>query len=133
MKTNENFFDLSPLNSTYQFPSTDNIAYSENEVSAARSVWKSVIGQALLDASCQSKQAKKIRAKIRALQWLREKSTDFDMVCELAGWNPSVIRKKINIALRNGCKWRQDNRSYENLIDELGLEEAAYNFNVILI
>jgi hypothetical protein len=125
MRTNENFFDLSSLKETYRFPSAENIAYSENEVTAAKSVWKSVIGQALLDASCQSKQPKKIRAKIKALQWLREESTDFDTVCELAGWNPSVVRKKINIALRKGCKWRQDNRNYQNLIDELGLEEAA--------
>lgn len=64
------------------------------------------------------KTTKKQRNKMRTLKWLKDGGADFDMVCELAGYNPENVRKKIFTAMRNGCQWRQDKREYANLLLE---------------
>ena len=83
---------------------TDN---AENHVRGERAIWRAVILQALEDAASRSKKVKDKFNKDQAIHWLTHKNADFDHVCDLAGFEPSYVRRKVKRALQNGCQWRK--------------------------
>jgi len=70
-------------------------------------VWKSVILQAVIDATSRSAKRENIIAKKLALKWLNSKSQDFYDVCMLANLNPYITKIKIKRALENVNQWKR--------------------------
>ncbi len=77
-----------------------------NPVAQEQALWRAVIVQALMDASCGSQKYEAIQARNEALIWLRGTSQDFSTVCYYAGFEPEFVRKMIKRSLENGCQWR---------------------------
>ena len=69
-------------------------------------LWKAVITQALMDAASKSQKAEAKRSKREALEWLTGDSSDFEVVCDHAGLDPSYVRTQIAGALMRDCSWR---------------------------
>ena len=75
-------------------------------VQGERAVWVGVITQALMDALSKSRTAEALYHKHEAIQWLTGNSHNFIMVCQLAGFEPSNIRRKAKRALVSPKEWR---------------------------
>jgi hypothetical protein len=75
-------------------------------VRGERAVWRAVIVQALMDASCQSKKKESQQAREESLVWLRGRSVDFATVCYYAGFEPEYVRRMIRGCLERNCAWR---------------------------
>lgn len=75
---------------------------------AHRALWRAVITQALMDAGSNSKKIEMKKEKARAIAWLNSDSEDFIEVCEMADYNPAVVKRKALMAIKNGCKWREE-------------------------
>jgi hypothetical protein len=73
-----------------------------------RALWRAVITQALMDAGSNSNKLEFRKEKARAIAWLNGDSDDFIEVCEMAGLEPSYVKKRAKEAMKNGCKWRQE-------------------------
>lgn len=72
-----------------------------------RAVWRAVILQMLEDATNHSKKPQEKRHRDQALNWLEGTSEDFKIVCDLAGFEPAFVRKKVKQALLNSTRWRK--------------------------
>ncbi|MCB1095326.1 MAG: hypothetical protein KDN22_07070 [Verrucomicrobiae bacterium] len=70
---------------------------------ACRALWLSVLLQQVTDATSQSGKRKNRRYRVRATAWLADLdgSPDFDNVCDLAGLDATVMRKKIKAMLHD--------------------------------
>lgn len=75
-------------------------------VQGERAVWRAVIVQALMDASCQSAKKESQQAREESLVWLRGRSTDFATVCYFAGFEPEYVRRMVRACLERNCTWR---------------------------
>lgn len=75
-------------------------------VRGERAMWRAVIVQALMDASCGSKKPEALQNKQEALIWLRGTSRDFATVAYHAGFTPEYLRRMVQEALENNCSWR---------------------------
>ena len=64
-------------------------------------LWKSVICQALIDASSMSKSKEDKKLKIEAIQWFNDGDSDFIDVAELAGLNPKILQETARLFIRN--------------------------------
>lgn len=58
-----------------------------------RGLWNAVIQQALSDATSESQDPEARRERSRARAWFESMSADFAEVCELAGFEPSQVRR----------------------------------------
>lgn len=77
-----------------------------NPVAQEQAMWRAVIVQALMDASCGSQKYEAAQARREALVWLRGTSQDFATVCYYAGFEPEFVRKMVKRSLDHGCQWR---------------------------
>lgn len=77
-----------------------------NPVQSEEGIWRSVIVQALMDASSNSAKKENLQWKEEALIWLRGTSKDFLTVCEYAGFEPEFVREMAKKALERECIWR---------------------------
>ena len=66
-----------------------------------KKLWKSVICQAIEDATSGSKKPEAIEAKKDAIAWLLYDDEDFPEVCELAKVNPKVLRTNLSVLLNS--------------------------------
>jgi hypothetical protein len=73
------------------------------------SLWRAVITQALMDAASQSRKSEARRTREDALRWLFSDSSDFEAVCDNAGFDPSYIRRRVKEALARNFEWRLPN------------------------
>ncbi len=85
---------------------------NENGIRGEIALWRSVITQALMDASSNSKKDEAKNEKMQALRWLASNSRDFKMICYYAGYDPAYIRQKVSQALERNCCWRAPSPSY---------------------
>ncbi len=69
-------------------------------------LWRAVITQALMDAASHSRKSDARRTRDEALKWLLSNTSDFEAVCDNAGFDPSYIRRRAKEALQRGCEWR---------------------------
>jgi hypothetical protein len=92
---------------------SDSCSIHAREINAFKSLWMSVITQALMDASSHSKKMFARKQKIEALKWLLDEKNneDFKRVCGLADLDHQEVLLKVKKALANGCKWRNDKKS----------------------
>ncbi len=88
--------------------------YGNDEELGMRALWRSVITQALMDASSNSKKKSDKMCKIQAIQWLLDDSSDFAAVCGLADMDSHYVRDQARAALSRGCKWRDDHKKMSN-------------------
>ena len=72
-------------------------------------IWRAVITQALMDAASQSQKSEARRTRSDALNWLLSNTSDFEAVCDNAGFDPDYIRRRAKEALARGCEWRLPN------------------------
>lgn len=72
-------------------------------------LWRAVITQALMDASSNSRKSESRRTREDALKWLLSNSSDFEAVCDNAGFDPGYIRRRAKEALARDCSWRLPN------------------------
>ena len=82
------------------------IAETHNPVDSEQAVWRSVIVQALMDASSNSRKKENLQWKEEALVWLRGTTQDFLTVCHYAGFEPEFVREMAKRALQRECLWR---------------------------
>lgn len=76
----------------------------ETETDLCRALWIAVAMQAIIDASSKSRKKAAIKARDEAVRWLMDpdnQSSDLAMVCDLAGIDATMLRKKFLQALRN--------------------------------
>lgn len=90
--TDDKFYDFNNIHNHHNA-----ISYLESVGSDCKgeiALWKSVITQALLDATIQQNdiQSKAIRHKAKA--WFNITNKDFIQICEMANLEPSIIQKK---------------------------------------
>jgi hypothetical protein len=97
----------------YAIASNDSSNTHAKEINGIIAMWTSVITQALMDASSNSKKKFAKKEKIQALKWLLDKkeSKNFMRVCDLAELEYDDVIVKVKRALANGCKWRNDKKS----------------------
>ncbi len=89
---------MQPL--TSQYASLGNLADHEP------GLWRAVITQALMDAASRSRKSEARRTREDALNWLLSDTSDFEAVCDNAGFDPGYIRRRAREALARGCEWR---------------------------
>lgn len=77
-----------------------------NNVACEQATWRSVIVQALMDASSNSRKKENLQWKEEALVWLRGNTKDFVIVCHYAGFEPEFVRDMAKRALQRECIWR---------------------------
>ncbi|MBN8531852.1 MAG: hypothetical protein J0L97_08355 [Alphaproteobacteria bacterium] len=65
-------------------------------------LWRAVICQAFLDATCSPRNRFQRHDKEMALAWFRGRSSDFYQVCECAGFEPDYVRERFARVL--ACK-----------------------------
>ncbi len=90
------------LNSTNDFHTENDSNNSGDDDDLYRSLWLSVILQALADAKNKSAKGKRKLDKLRALAWIAEANdpnSDFAQVCELAGVNCAKMKDRIDCIL----------------------------------
>ncbi len=75
-------------------------------VAGEQAMWRAVIVQALMDASCGSQKEEILQWKHDAVIWLRGNSKDFWTVAHYAGFDPVYLREMIAEALQDNCRWR---------------------------
>jgi len=127
------------LNSTNDFRPEINSTTSEGDDDLYRSLWLSVILQALADAKNKSAKGKRKLDKLRALAWIAEANdpnSDFAHVCELAGVNCSKMKQRIDsiLAEQKGSidfrclkKPHQKKRSWQDRIQLLKKTKLAHH------
>lgn len=74
------------------------------------SIWQSVIVQAIYDIVGEGTGASRVEAKAEALAWFAQgvgedgKQTDFELVCELAQMEPTLVMKCARLAKKQGVE-----------------------------
>ncbi|MDN5248292.1 MAG: hypothetical protein QWI36_04115 [Wolbachia endosymbiont of Tyrophagus putrescentiae] len=84
---NQEFFNHYELNSV------------SDEIQKYHLLWKSVISQAIADATSNGKKTESIVAKRKAISWLSDHNQDFVYVCILANYDSVYAHNKILPAL----------------------------------
>lgn len=64
-----------------------------------RKLWRSVIGQALVDAASNSHKPEARYHKKKAIEWLTGEDPDFISVCTLADLDPGYVKEKAKAAI----------------------------------
>ncbi|MDG7053636.1 MAG: hypothetical protein LKM45_07295 [Wolbachia endosymbiont of Alcedoecus sp.] len=67
-------------------------------------LWKSVIGQAVIDATSNCKKTQSLVEKQKAISWLSDFSQDFVHTCILADYDPVYVKNKIQPILKSHTK-----------------------------
>jgi hypothetical protein len=80
-----------------------------------RALWRSVLTQWCMDVANNSNKRYMRGVKYKAAQWLKNNRNEFNTVCGLADLDPKDVIAKIEYALGNGFKWRNDKRKEEPL------------------
>lgn len=70
-------------------------------------LWRAVILQAVYDARSNNRKVWDRHNKELCRVWLTGNSTDFEMVCDYAGYNPEYIRAHVKKALDKDDLWRK--------------------------
>lgn len=92
-----------PLSTNFHYQATRyHGSFSDHEPG----LWRAVITQALMDAATKSRKSHHRRAREDALGWLLSKTSDFEMVCDNAGFDPDYVRNRAKQAITRGCTWR---------------------------
>lgn len=76
----------------------------ETEEDLCRALWLAVAIQAIIDATSKSRKKSAIKEKSQALQWLADNAdeeSDLALICDLAGIDFRMLRKKFKQVLRN--------------------------------
>lgn len=68
-------------------------------------LWRAVLLQALIDATCRSAKPEARFQRREALEWLTGNGRDFAMVCDLAQVNPVYMRRMVK-----RCLMRREDR-----------------------
>lgn len=71
-------------------------------------LWRAVITQALMDAGSESRKSEHKYEKAQAIAWLNSRNKDYYFVCEMADMDPEYVREQSIKAIKNGCKWRNE-------------------------
>jgi hypothetical protein len=69
-------------------------------------LWRAVITQALMDAASQSRKSEARRYRTDALSWLLSGTSDFEAVCDNAGFDPDYVRSRVRGAVARNFTWR---------------------------
>jgi hypothetical protein len=77
-------------------------SYADHEPS----LWRAVITQALMDAASKSPKQEARRTRETVRDWLLTNTSDFEVVCDHAGFDPGYVRRRAREALGRGCEWR---------------------------
>lgn len=86
------------------FESRPETPIKETEEDLCRALWIAVAIQAIIDATSKSRKKSAIKEKSQALQWLADhadEESDLALVCDLAGIDFRMLRKKFKQVLRN--------------------------------
>ena len=76
----------------------------ETEEDLCRALWLAVAIQAIIDATSKSRKKSAIKNKSQALLWLADNAddeSDLALICDLAGIDFRMLRKKFKQVLRN--------------------------------
>ncbi len=76
----------------------------ETEEDLCRALWLAVAIQAIIDATSKSRKKSAIKEKSQALLWLADNAdedSDLALICDLAGIDFRMLRKKFKQVLRN--------------------------------
>jgi hypothetical protein len=76
----------------------------ETEEDLCRALWLAVAIQAIIDATSKSRKKSAIKERSQALQWLADNAdeeSDLALICDLAGIDFRMLRKKFKQVLRN--------------------------------
>jgi hypothetical protein len=87
-----------------EFHSRPELPIDETETDLCRALWIAVAIQAIIDASSKSRKKSAIKARSEALQWLGDQAdeeSDLALICDLAGLDFRMLRKRFKQALRN--------------------------------
>lgn len=88
------------------------ISQTNPEVIKYVRIWRSVIFQAIIDATNCSKKKKNKMIKIKALQWLKGDTQDFKEICSHAELDPEYVKNKVTSWLQN----RQENIDRKSVV-----------------
>jgi hypothetical protein len=77
-----------------------------NHAHAETAMWVAVITQAMVDALGKANNAEAAYHKKKATLWLIEAGPDFCRVCNLAGFDPGYVRRKVKKTLAAPRPWR---------------------------
>lgn len=82
-------------------------AYEDNvpkDIAKIQALWRAVILQRITDALSRSSKKEAIVWRDRAVRWLLSGSSDFEIVCELAGVCPHRVRESFVLMQENGLQ-----------------------------
>jgi hypothetical protein len=91
-------------NKKYAFEARPETPIEETEEDLCRALWLAVAIQAIIDASSKSRKKSAIKERSQALQWLADNAdeeSDLALVCDLAGIDFKMLRRKFKQMLRN--------------------------------
>ena len=94
-------------NSNEDFEPFFEATIAETDDDLCRSLWLSVILQMIIDARTESRKPPNIRRREEALEWLDaedDQGSDFAMICDLAGIDFELMRRKAWRIVRNGTE-----------------------------
>ncbi len=86
------------------FESRTETPIDETETDLCRALWIAVAFQAIIDATSKSRKKPAIKDRSQALQWLADYSdeeSDMALVCDLAGIDFRLLRKKFKQVLHD--------------------------------
>jgi len=92
------------MDHNYSYDERPETPIAETEEDLCRALWLAVAIQAIIDASSKSRKKSAIKEKSQALQWLADNAdeeSDLALVCDLAGIDFKILRKKFKEVLRN--------------------------------
>lgn len=81
-------------------------------------VWLAVLVQHIMDAKSVSKKASKQRERTEARDWLFHSKHDFELVCEMAGYDAVYVRECLEKTKNQNFAWREGD--FEKYIDYVG-------------
>jgi len=89
---------------------------SQNSADVWVRLAKAKIATALLDLATTSKRSEYVSDKIQSEIWIFNKSSDFVLWCDTAGFDPYYIRTKAKDILKNGLNHRAKATKAKNYI-----------------
>lgn len=98
-----------------------------NPTRGERALWVAVITQAMMDALSRSQNAEARFHKHEAINWITGNNPGFTLVCLLAGFDPSYIRRKCKRALIAPRPWRAEAGKGKRYIERKAYRERKKN------
>jgi hypothetical protein len=83
----------------------DRDAHDDAEMRGYKALWSAVLAQHISDAKSRSSKPEARFNRSLAINWLLENETDFNMVCDFAGRDPDITRRKILAAQDRDFAW----------------------------